>query len=99
MRKDEVGMRVGCLMLIIIKEIREILKWCVDRVMAEIIIGITTRMTIKEISGSKAEIDFRRIIEDLTIRNINLETEVKKNDHRNRGSSENFSQGDRTQRR
>ncbi|GFV62200.1 uncharacterized protein TNCV_3075341 [Trichonephila clavipes] len=78
MWKDEVGMSVGCLMLIIIEEIGEILKWCVDRVMAEMIIGVTARMAVKEISGSKAGIDFRRMIEDLTIYDINLETEVKK---------------------
>ncbi|GFV48519.1 hypothetical protein TNCV_3764951 [Trichonephila clavipes] len=46
--------------------------------MAEMIIGVTTRMTVKEISGSITGIDFRRMIEDLTIGDINLETEVKK---------------------
>ncbi|GFT67075.1 uncharacterized protein TNCV_4313391 [Trichonephila clavipes] len=92
-------MSVGCLVLIIIEEIGEILKWCVDRVMVEMIIGVTTRIAAKEISGSRPGIDFRRMIEDLTIEDINLEMEVKKDDfsrgdHRKRGSSENISGGD-----
>ncbi|GFT39170.1 uncharacterized protein TNCV_3686711 [Trichonephila clavipes] len=78
MWKDEVGMRVRCLVLVIIEEIREILKWCVDRVMVKMIIGVITRIAVKEISGSRAGIDFRRMIEDLTIGDINLEMEVKK---------------------
>ncbi|GFW04661.1 hypothetical protein TNCV_3897131 [Trichonephila clavipes] len=65
-------------MLVIIEEIGEILKWCVDRVMAEMITRVTMRMTVKKISGSKAGIDFKSMIEDLTIGDINLETEVKK---------------------
>ncbi|GFX25609.1 uncharacterized protein TNCV_2082441 [Trichonephila clavipes] len=69
---------VGCLMLVVIEEIGEILKWCVDRVMVEMIIGVTTRMAVKEISGSRAEIGLKTMIEDLTIGDINLETEVKK---------------------
>ncbi|GFV20144.1 uncharacterized protein TNCV_4194421 [Trichonephila clavipes] len=69
---------VGCLVLIIIEEIGEILKWCVDRVLVEMIIGVTTRIAVKEISGSRAGIDFRRIIEDLTTGDINLEMETKK---------------------
>ncbi|GFU43178.1 uncharacterized protein TNCV_3775501 [Trichonephila clavipes] len=40
--------------------------------------GVTTRIAVKEISGSRAGIDFRRMIEYLTIGDINLETEVKK---------------------
>ncbi|GFU74683.1 uncharacterized protein TNCV_2457501 [Trichonephila clavipes] len=82
-------MSVGCLMLMIIEEIREIWKLCVDRVMAEMIIGVTTRMAFKEISGLKAGIDFRRMVENLTIVDINLETsqrdDFSKGDHRNRG--------------
>ncbi|GFU49562.1 uncharacterized protein TNCV_1590991 [Trichonephila clavipes] len=70
-------MSAECLMLII-KEIGEILKWCVDRVMVEMIIGVTTRIAVKEISGSRARIHFRRMIEDLTIGDINFEAEVKK---------------------
>ncbi|GFX87090.1 uncharacterized protein TNCV_2151441 [Trichonephila clavipes] len=102
MWKDEAGMSVGCLMLVIIEEIEEILKWCVDRVMVEMIIGETTRVAVKEISGSRAGISFR-MTEDLTIGDINLEMEVKKDDFsrgdlRNRGSSENFSRGDKRQR-
>ncbi|GFW02581.1 uncharacterized protein TNCV_2455961 [Trichonephila clavipes] len=79
MWKDKVGMSVGFLMLIIIEEIEYILKWCVMIIgVPEMIIGVTTRMDVKEISGSKAGIDFRRMIEDLTIGDINLKTEVKK---------------------
>ncbi|GFT61407.1 uncharacterized protein TNCV_4371021 [Trichonephila clavipes] len=77
MWKDEVGMCVGCQMLLIIKEIAEILKWCVDRVMVEMIIEVTTRIAVKEISGSRIEIGFKTMIEDLTIGNINFEIEVK----------------------
>ncbi|GFU98463.1 uncharacterized protein TNCV_3652941 [Trichonephila clavipes] len=62
---------VGCLMLVIIEEIGEILKWCVDRIMVEMIIGV------KEISGSRAGIDFKTMITDLTIGDIDLELEVK----------------------
>ncbi|GFU65983.1 uncharacterized protein TNCV_3458471 [Trichonephila clavipes] len=92
MLKDEIGMSVGCLMLMIVDEIGEIRKLCVDRVMAERVMG---RMTVKEISGSTARIDLRRMIEDLTIGDTNLEMEVKRTilvD--NGGSSENFSRGE-----
>ncbi|GFW16754.1 uncharacterized protein TNCV_1639901 [Trichonephila clavipes] len=77
MWKEEVGMSVGYLMLVIIEEIGEILKWCVDQVMVELIIGVTTRKAFKEISGSRAGIGFKMMIEDLTIGDINLEIEVK----------------------
>ncbi|GFU58537.1 uncharacterized protein TNCV_4894691 [Trichonephila clavipes] len=95
MWKDEVGVSVGCLMRKIIEEIGEIWKWCVDRVMAEMIIGETTRSAVMEISGSKAGIDFRSMIEDLTIEDTNLKMGIKKDDfsrgdHRNRGTSENL---------
>ncbi|GFY09812.1 uncharacterized protein TNCV_3697741 [Trichonephila clavipes] len=56
---------------------REILNFCVDRITAEMIIGVITRMAIKEISGSAARIDFRGMIEDLTIEDTNLEMGVK----------------------
>ncbi|GFU95727.1 uncharacterized protein TNCV_4889161 [Trichonephila clavipes] len=90
-------------MLIIIIEIGEIRKLRVYRVMAEMIIGVTTRMAVKEISGSTAGIDFRRMIENLTTGDTNLEMGGQKDnfsrgDHRNRGSSGNFSRGDRRQR-
>ncbi|GFV02193.1 uncharacterized protein TNCV_3516481 [Trichonephila clavipes] len=66
-------------MLVIIEEIGEILKWCIDRVMVEMIIGVTMRIAVKEISGSRAGIGFKTMIEDLTIGDINLEIEqVKK---------------------
>ncbi|GFU65714.1 hypothetical protein TNCV_5058481 [Trichonephila clavipes] len=77
MWKDEVGMSVGYQMLVIIVEIGEILKGSVDRIMVEIIIGVTIRTTVMEISGSKEEISFKTMIADLTIRDINLESEVK----------------------
>ncbi|GFY25651.1 uncharacterized protein TNCV_2487711 [Trichonephila clavipes] len=70
-------MSVGCLMLVIIDEIGEILKWCVDRIMVEMIIGVTIRTAVKEISGSRAEIGFKTMIVDLTIGDINLKIEVK----------------------
>ncbi|GFV49156.1 uncharacterized protein TNCV_236901 [Trichonephila clavipes] len=60
------------------RENGEIQKWCVDRVPAEMVIGVTTRMAVKEISGSTAEIDFRRMIEDLTIGDTNLEMGSKR---------------------
>ncbi|GFY29885.1 uncharacterized protein TNCV_4071981 [Trichonephila clavipes] len=75
--KDEVGMSVGFLMLVIIEEIREILKWYIDQIMVEMIIGVTIRTTVKEIGGSRAGIGFKTMIADLTIGDINLEIEVK----------------------
>ncbi|GFV38843.1 uncharacterized protein TNCV_1004851 [Trichonephila clavipes] len=76
MWKDEVEMCVGCLMLVIIEEFGEILKWCVHRIMVEMIIGVTMRIAVKEISGSRAGIGFKTMIEDLTIEDINSEIEV-----------------------
>ncbi|GFY22448.1 uncharacterized protein TNCV_2177091 [Trichonephila clavipes] len=77
MWKDEVGMSVGCLMFIIIEEIGETLKWYIDQIMVEMIIGVTIRTTVKEISGSRAGIGFKTMITDLTIGDIDLEIEVK----------------------
>ncbi|GFX78977.1 uncharacterized protein TNCV_3912651 [Trichonephila clavipes] len=74
---DEVEMSVGCLMLVIIKENGKILKWYIDQIMAEMIIGVSIKTTVKEISGSKARISFKTMIADLTIGDINLEIEVK----------------------
>ncbi|GFX61898.1 uncharacterized protein TNCV_3777091 [Trichonephila clavipes] len=71
-------MSVGCLMLVIIEEIGEILKWYIDQIMVEVIIGVAIRTTVKESSGSTARIDFRRMIEDLTIGDTNLEMGVKR---------------------
>ncbi|GFY06762.1 hypothetical protein TNCV_2202951 [Trichonephila clavipes] len=62
--KDEVGMSVGC------RGNSEVVRRPIR--------GGMTRRAVKEISVSKAGIDFRRMIEDLTIGDINLETEVKK---------------------
>ncbi|GFU88290.1 uncharacterized protein TNCV_846831 [Trichonephila clavipes] len=76
MRKDEVRMSVGCLMLVIIEGIGEILKHCVDRIMVEMITGVTFRIAVREISGSREEIGFKTMIADLTIGDINLEIEV-----------------------
>ncbi|GFT03721.1 uncharacterized protein TNCV_1102621 [Trichonephila clavipes] len=64
-------------MLVIIEEIGEILKWYVDRIMVEMIIGVTIRTAVKEISGSRAGIGFKTMIADLTIGDINLKIEVK----------------------
>ncbi|GFY22166.1 uncharacterized protein TNCV_3298091 [Trichonephila clavipes] len=75
--KDEVGMSVGCLMLVIIEEIGEILKWYIDQIMVEMIIEVAIRTTVKEISGSRAGISFKTMIADLTIGDINLKIEVK----------------------
>ncbi|GFV86985.1 uncharacterized protein TNCV_2199361 [Trichonephila clavipes] len=90
-------------MLVIIEKIGEILKWCVDRIMAGMIIGVTIRTSVKEISGSRARIGFKTMIADLTIGDINLKIEIKMTilteDQRNRGSSENFSHGSRKQMR
>ncbi|GFX70273.1 retrovirus-related Pol polyprotein from transposon 297 [Trichonephila clavipes] len=44
---------VGCLILVTIEEIGEILKGCVDRIMIEMIIGVIIRIAVKEISGSR----------------------------------------------
>ncbi|GFX65802.1 hypothetical protein TNCV_2043351 [Trichonephila clavipes] len=40
--------------------------------------GVTTRIAVKEISGSRAGIDFRRMIEDLTIGDTRVEMEVQR---------------------
>ncbi|GFU10476.1 uncharacterized protein TNCV_955121 [Trichonephila clavipes] len=64
-------------MLMRVEEIGEIRKSFVDRVMAEMIIEVTMRMAVTEICGSTAGIDFRRIIEDLTIGDTNLEMGIK----------------------
>ncbi|GFX85904.1 uncharacterized protein TNCV_2473061 [Trichonephila clavipes] len=65
MWKDEFGMIIGYLMLVKIEGI------------GEIIIGVTIRPTVKEISGSRGGIGFKTRITYLTIGNINLDIEVK----------------------
>ncbi|GFW69596.1 uncharacterized protein TNCV_489401 [Trichonephila clavipes] len=65
-------MSVGCLMLVIIEEIGEIL----NQIMVEMIIGVAIRTTVKEISSSREGIGFKTMIADLTIGDINLEIEV-----------------------
>ncbi|GFU61132.1 hypothetical protein TNCV_763921 [Trichonephila clavipes] len=69
--------------------------------MVEMIIGVTIRIAVKEISGSRAEIGFKTMIADLTIGDINLEIEVKMTilveETKKSGSSENFSRGGRKQ--
>ncbi|GFV78467.1 hypothetical protein TNCV_3477821 [Trichonephila clavipes] len=67
------------------------------------IIGVTTGIFFKKVSGSKAGIDFRSMIEDLTKGEIQFrkggqKDDFSRGDHRNRGSSVNFSQDDRRQR-
>ncbi|GFX14511.1 uncharacterized protein TNCV_1616941 [Trichonephila clavipes] len=64
-------------MLVIIEEIGEILKWYIDQIMVEMIIGVTMIIAVKKISGSRAGKGFKTMIEDLTIGDINLEIEVK----------------------
>ncbi|GFV87578.1 hypothetical protein TNCV_3282161 [Trichonephila clavipes] len=54
MLKDKVGMSAACLMLMIVGEIGESRKFCVDRVTAEMIIGVITRMAVKEMSRSSS---------------------------------------------
>ncbi|GFV38037.1 uncharacterized protein TNCV_2306321 [Trichonephila clavipes] len=71
------GMSVRSLMLIIVGEIGGIRKFCVDRVTADMFIEVITRMVVKEISVSTAGIDFRGMIEDITIDDTNLETGCK----------------------
>ncbi|GFV55629.1 hypothetical protein TNCV_1821161 [Trichonephila clavipes] len=61
----------------IVGEIGGIQKFCVDRVMAEMIIGVITKIAVKEISGLTAGIDFRGMIKVLTIEDTNLKMEVK----------------------
>ncbi|GFX22924.1 uncharacterized protein TNCV_2086321 [Trichonephila clavipes] len=77
MLKNEVVMSVGCLMLMLVRGIGGIWKFCVDRIMSEMIIRVITRMDVKEINGSTAGIDFRGMIEDLTIDDTNLEMGIK----------------------
>ncbi|GFW92394.1 uncharacterized protein TNCV_4920231 [Trichonephila clavipes] len=77
MWKDEVGTSILRLMLVKIEEIGEILKWCVERIMVEVIIGVTMIIAVKEISGSRAGICFKTMMGDLTIGDMNLEIEVK----------------------
>ncbi|GFU11489.1 hypothetical protein TNCV_4742301 [Trichonephila clavipes] len=69
-------MSVGCVMLVI-EEIGKILKWYIDQIMVEMIIGVAIRTTVKEISDSRAGIGFKTMIANLTIGDINLEIEVK----------------------
>ncbi|GFY03889.1 hypothetical protein TNCV_1196691 [Trichonephila clavipes] len=68
-----------------------------------IVKGVTTRIAVKEISGSSAGIGFKTMIKDLTIEDTNLQIEVKmtilvEGTKEKRGSSENFSRGGRRQR-
>ncbi|GFS31678.1 uncharacterized protein TNIN_449731 [Trichonephila inaurata madagascariensis] len=77
MWKDEVRVSVGCLMLVIIAEIGEIQKLGVYQIMAEMIIGVTMRMAVKENNDSKAGIDFRTMTGDSTIGDTNLEKEIE----------------------
>ncbi|GFT69161.1 uncharacterized protein TNCV_2566161 [Trichonephila clavipes] len=65
-------------MLMTFGEIGEIRKLCLYQVTADMIIGVITRITVKEISSSTAGLDFRRVIEDLMIGDTNLEMRVKR---------------------
>ncbi|GFU19182.1 uncharacterized protein TNCV_4397661 [Trichonephila clavipes] len=103
MWKDEVGMSVGCLMLVIIEEIGEILKWCVDRVMVEMIIGGNYENSRQGNqwfeSRNRFQNDDRRFNDrGYQFRNGGQNDDFSRGDHRNRGSRENFSRGDERQR-
>ncbi|GFT18242.1 hypothetical protein TNCV_710541 [Trichonephila clavipes] len=69
--------------------------------MVEMIIGVTIRIAVKEISGSRAGIGFKTMIADLTIGDINLEIEVKMTilveGAKEIGVRKNFSRGGRKQ--
>ncbi|GFY20996.1 uncharacterized protein TNCV_3990401 [Trichonephila clavipes] len=101
MLKDEVGMSVGCLMLMIVGEIGEIRKLCVDRVTSKMIIRVITKMAVKEISGdnwNRFQKDDRRFNDrGYRFRNWSQKDDFSREDRRNRGSSENFSRGDKRQ--
>ncbi|GFT25979.1 hypothetical protein TNCV_5126451 [Trichonephila clavipes] len=70
-------MSVGCLMMTIDGGIGEIWKFYIDRVMAEMIILVITRLVVKEIRGSKAGMDLIGMIEDLMIEDTSLRIEFK----------------------
>ncbi|GFT98915.1 retrovirus-related Pol polyprotein from transposon 297 [Trichonephila clavipes] len=91
-------MSVGYLMLVIIEEIGEILKWYIDRIMVEMIIGVNIRTTVKEISRSRAGIGLKTINDrGYQFRNRGQNDDFSRGDQRNRDSSENFSGGSRKQ--
>ncbi|GFY21485.1 hypothetical protein TNCV_1166331 [Trichonephila clavipes] len=69
--------------------------------MAEMITGVIMSLVVKEIRGSKAGMDLIGMIEDLMIEDTSLGIVQNENfsraDHRNRGSSKNFSRGHQRQ--
>ncbi|GFV36377.1 uncharacterized protein TNCV_2234241 [Trichonephila clavipes] len=89
-------------MLVIIEEIGEILKWYIDQIMVEIIIGVAIRTTVKKIqwlkSRNRFQNDDRRFNDrGYQFRNRGQNDDFSRGDQRNRGSSENFSRGSRKQ--
>ncbi|GFW35820.1 hypothetical protein TNCV_727551 [Trichonephila clavipes] len=54
MWKDEVGMSDDANVGNNRGNWRNSLKWCVDRIMVKVIIGVTTRISVKKINGSRA---------------------------------------------
>ncbi|GFV61899.1 retrovirus-related Pol polyprotein from transposon opus [Trichonephila clavipes] len=98
MWKDEVGMRVGCLMLMIIGEIS---KLCVDRVMADYRGNYENGRQRNQWldSRNRFQKDDRRFNDrGYQFRNGGQKEDFSREDHKNRSSSENFSRGDRRQR-
>ncbi|GFV62178.1 hypothetical protein TNCV_3075121 [Trichonephila clavipes] len=102
MRKDEVGMSIGCLMLVIVEEIGEILKWCEDRIMVE----NDYRGNYKNSRQGNQWFESRKRFQNddrrfnnrgYQFRNRGQNDDFSRGDQRNRGSSENFSRGDRRQ--
>ncbi|GFX50105.1 hypothetical protein TNCV_772671 [Trichonephila clavipes] len=77
MLNDKVGMSVGCLLMMINGGIGEIQKFYIERVITEIIMGVITRLLVKEISGSKSRMDLIGTIEDLMIEDTNRDIEFK----------------------
>ncbi|GFS70218.1 uncharacterized protein TNCV_1067211 [Trichonephila clavipes] len=103
MLKDKVGIRVGCLMLMIVGKIGGIRKFCVDRVTAEMIIWGNYENGCQGSQWFDSRNRFQRddrIFNDggYQFRNGGQNEDFSRGDRRNIGSSENFSRGDRRQR-
>ncbi|GFW04337.1 uncharacterized protein TNCV_877101 [Trichonephila clavipes] len=95
-------MSVGCLMLVIIEEIGEILKWSVDRIMVEMIIGVNYQSNRQGNqwfeSRNRFQNDDRRFnYRGYQFRKRGQNEDFSRGDQRNWGSSENFSRGSRKQ--
>ncbi|PRD23067.1 UNVERIFIED_CONTAM: hypothetical protein NCL1_47412 [Trichonephila clavipes] len=96
MLKDKVGIRVGCLMLMIVGKIGGIRKFCVDRVTAEMIIWGNYENGRQGSQWFDSRNRFQRddrIFNDggYQFRNGGQNEDFSRGDRRNIGSSENFS--------